>query len=88
MPVGSGIDVDRIAGTAQAHDHLPGNIDDVLARLPIKQRAVIVLRYWCDLSEQEIAAIPQISRGTVKSHASRAMAALREHIVREGSRSE
>lgn len=47
-----------------------------LATLPAKQRAVIVLRFYEDLSEAEIASVMGISRGTVKSHASRAMAHL------------
>jgi RNA polymerase sigma-70 factor (sigma-E family) len=47
-----------------------------LATLPAKQRAVIVLRFYEDLSEADIAAVMGIARGTVKSHASRAMAHL------------
>ncbi|MFB4319705.1 sigma factor-like helix-turn-helix DNA-binding protein [Actinomadura sp. 21ATH] len=43
---------------------------------------MVVLRYWCDLSEQEIAAALGISRGTVKSHTARAMTALRRHMER------
>ncbi|MBB2890408.1 SigE family RNA polymerase sigma factor [Flexivirga oryzae] len=48
-----------------------------LAGLPRKQRAVIVLRYFHDYSEADIAAALGISTGTVKSHASRGLAALR-----------
>lgn len=47
-----------------------------LAALPAKQRTVIVLRFYEDLSEADIAAVMGISRGTVKSHAARAMAHL------------
>jgi DNA-directed RNA polymerase specialized sigma24 family protein len=39
---------------------------------------VLVLRYWEDLTELEIAAVLGVSPGTVKSRASRALAALRE----------
>ncbi|MTD12605.1 SigE family RNA polymerase sigma factor [Nakamurella sp. YIM 132087] len=46
-------------------------------RLPVKQRAVIVLRYFLDLSDDEIAADLGCSRGTVRVHASRALRTLR-----------
>jgi RNA polymerase sigma-70 factor (sigma-E family) len=48
-----------------------------LRDLPERQREAIVLRYYADLSEAEIAATMKISRGAVKSHTSRGMAALR-----------
>jgi RNA polymerase sigma-70 factor (sigma-E family) len=48
-----------------------------LRRLPERQREVLVLRYYADLSEADIADTIGISRGAVKSHASRGMAALR-----------
>lgn len=48
-----------------------------LRSLPAQQRVVLVLRYWAGLSEQEIAAELGCSVGTVKSRASRAVAALR-----------
>jgi RNA polymerase sigma factor (sigma-70 family) len=44
--------------------------------LPERQRQVVVLRYWSDLSEAEIAETLGVSRGTVKSTASRALDAL------------
>jgi RNA polymerase sigma-70 factor (sigma-E family) len=49
-----------------------------LDRLPPRQRAVIVLRYFADLSEAQTAAIMGCSVGTVKSHASKALTRLRE----------
>jgi len=48
-----------------------------LSTLPLRQREVIVLRYYADLSEAQIAAALGISRGTVKSHTGRAKDALR-----------
>ncbi|NRQ30582.1 sigma-70 family RNA polymerase sigma factor [Nonomuraea sp. NN258] len=47
-----------------------------LDRLPRRQREAIVLRYWLDLSEREIAGAMGVSPGSVKTHASRALAAL------------
>jgi RNA polymerase sigma factor (sigma-70 family) len=48
-----------------------------LRGLPDRQREALVLRYYGDLSEAQIAAAMRISRGAVKSHTARAMAALR-----------
>jgi RNA polymerase sigma-70 factor (sigma-E family) len=48
-----------------------------LQRLTARQREAIVLRYYADLSETEIAETMGISRGAVNSHTSRGMAALR-----------
>jgi RNA polymerase sigma-70 factor (sigma-E family) len=47
-----------------------------LRQLPGRQREVLVLRYYLDLSEAEIAATLSISRGSVKKHASRALTTL------------
>ena len=47
-----------------------------LRTLPHRQREVLVLRYWSELSEAEIAELLGISRGTVKSTAARALDAL------------
>jgi RNA polymerase sigma-70 factor (sigma-E family) len=47
-----------------------------LAGLPPRRREAIVLRYWLDLSEREIAAVMGVSPGTVKSNVSRGLAAL------------
>lgn len=47
-----------------------------LADLPVRQREALVLRYWMDLRENEIADAMGISAGAVKTHVSRGMAAL------------
>ena len=49
---------------------------DALRALPRRQRECLVLRYYADLSEVEIASTLGISTGSVKSHAHRGMAAL------------
>jgi RNA polymerase sigma factor (sigma-70 family) len=54
---------------------------DAIARLPFRQRAVIVLRYYADLTETDIAHALDCRRGTVKSLASRALAALSKEIT-------
>jgi len=54
-----------------------------LRRLPDRQREAVVLRYYGDLSEAQIAATMGITPGAVKSHTSRAMAALRSVLERE-----
>lgn len=52
-----------------------------LRRLPAGQRAVLVLRYLCDLPDDEIAETLGISPGTVRSQAFRGLAALRaDHL--------
>jgi RNA polymerase sigma-70 factor (sigma-E family) len=48
-----------------------------LRELSVRQREVVVLRYYADLSESQIAQVMGITRGAVKSHTSRAMSALR-----------
>jgi len=73
---------DQIAAKADAIGAVA--IRDALVRgllaLPVRQRAVLVLRYFDDLSEVETAAAMQCSVGTVKSQASRGLARLRELV--------
>lgn len=53
---------------------------DAVASLPPRQRTVLVLRYYADLSEAEIAEALGCRPGTVKSLASRALARLKKEI--------
>jgi len=52
-----------------------------LRTLPRRQQEVLVLRYYADMSEQEIAQTLQVSRGAVKSHAHRGLTALRAALA-------
>lgn len=54
----------------------------VLRALPARQRAVLVLRYLCDLSDDDIAETLGISTGTVRSQAARGLATLRSRQTR------
>jgi len=51
-----------------------------LAALPVRQRTVLVLRYWEDMSVEATAAALGMREGTVKSHSSRGIAALRQSL--------
>jgi RNA polymerase sigma-70 factor (sigma-E family) len=53
---------------------------EVVRRLPPRRRACVVLRYYEDLPEREVAAILGCSVGTVKSQTSRALQALRKEL--------
>ena len=56
-----------------------------LRTLPDRQREAVVLRYYADLSEADIAATMGISKGAVKSHTARAMASLKSLLELEAS---
>lgn len=68
-------------------DVAPGSVDAeaaehdrvlrALRSLPVRQREVLVLRYWADADEAAIADTLGISRGAVKTHAHRGLAAVR-----------
>jgi RNA polymerase sigma-70 factor (sigma-E family) len=53
---------------------------DALRRLPRRQREVVVLRYLADFSEIDVAMALGCSVGTVKTHGSRGLSALRRHL--------
>ena len=63
---------DTLAIIRSRHDQLLAALDS----LPERQREVLTLRYWNDLTETEIADALGISQGSVKTHAHRALAAL------------
>jgi RNA polymerase sigma-70 factor (sigma-E family) len=63
-----------VGGSDPDTDHLA----DVLAALPYKQRAAVVLRYYEDRSEADIADLLGVRPGTVKSLLHRGLASLRE----------
>ena len=65
---------DKADATADHRDELLR----LLRSLPEQQRKVVVLRYYADLTEREVADVLGISLGTVKSTASRGLAALRD----------
>jgi RNA polymerase sigma factor (sigma-70 family) len=57
-----------------------GDMLDAIDALPYRQKAVVVLRYWLDLSEAEIADILGCRAGTVKSLGARALGRLRKAV--------
>jgi RNA polymerase sigma-70 factor (sigma-E family) len=78
---------DEVASAAVPDRDTPDHADDVdeavrvraaLLALPWSQRAVLVLRYFDDLPESEVAALLNCRVGTVKSRTSRGLAALRD----------
>lgn len=82
------VDEHLVAMPADGRAHVPHEgivqrsaLMAALAELPVRQRAVVVLRYWEDLSEREVAAVLGCSVGTVKSQASKGLARLRSSAV-------
>ena len=69
------IPVEHEAAQAPTDDRLM--LLQALAKVPARQRAVLVLRYWEDMSVEETAAALSCSTGTVKSQASRGLDTLR-----------
>jgi RNA polymerase sigma factor (sigma-70 family) len=69
VPVGVG-------DQAAVGDH----VIDVVRRLPSRQRAVVTLHFYADLSDSEIAEVIGVPVGTVKSTLHRALAVLRKEL--------
>ncbi|MEY9861065.1 RNA polymerase sigma-70 factor (sigma-E family) [Catenulispora sp. GAS73] len=81
------------ADTGILHD-LPDRVHDsdteldlraALAELPARQRAAVVLRYYCDLSVEQTAVELNCSPGTVKSQTARGLATLRRILQAQPS---
>ncbi|MBX6750293.1 MAG: SigE family RNA polymerase sigma factor [Micromonosporaceae bacterium] len=72
--------VDVASGLRMAAVDDQQDLRRALATLTVRQRTVLVLRYWEDLTEQEVADLLGCSVGTVKSTASRALAHLRAQL--------
>ncbi|HWF53633.1 MAG TPA: SigE family RNA polymerase sigma factor [Solirubrobacteraceae bacterium] len=70
----------RVAPDAESAVDTQDELVRALATLPPRQRAVLVLRYFLDLPEAEVAEALQCSLGTVKSTASRGLARLQETL--------
>jgi RNA polymerase sigma-70 factor (sigma-E family) len=83
LGVGSPPEHGAPSGTDQIDDrHI---LIDALRRLPPRQRAVVVLRFWEDLSVDDTAALLGCSTGNVKSTSSRALERLRAVLEPEGA---
>jgi RNA polymerase sigma-70 factor (sigma-E family) len=70
---------DTATGDQYAEAELRAALAGLLATLPARQRAVLMLRYHADLSTAATADVLGLSVGTVKSYTARALATLREH---------
>ncbi|MFJ6617436.1 SigE family RNA polymerase sigma factor [Kitasatospora sp. NPDC091335] len=75
----------HVADAPSAEDHAVLNDEHrrvlvALQELTPRQREVLVLRYWSDMSEAQIAETLGLSQGAVKSTASRALDALEKHL--------
>lgn len=78
--------VDQIASTDVSPDgitdsmELGGAIELALDKLSLKQKQALILRLWQGLSVKETAIAMEISEGSVKTHLSRAVHEMREHL--------
>jgi RNA polymerase sigma-70 factor (sigma-E family) len=72
--------LEAAADHAQAHAERIGMVEE-LRRLPRRQRAVLVLRYYEDLDDSEIADLLGCAQSTVRSYAARALATLRVELT-------
>jgi RNA polymerase sigma-70 factor (sigma-E family) len=73
--------LDDRPSSAAASDEAAIDLRDALARLPARQRATVVLRFWADASVTETADALGCSEGTVKSQTARAINTLRSLLA-------
>jgi RNA polymerase sigma factor (sigma-70 family) len=88
--VATNLAIDRVRRTARRLPTVtsaPGgelevrlDLADAVARLPKRQRQAVSLRYFGDLSEVEVAALMEVSVGSVKRHVHRGLASIRERL--------
>ncbi len=69
------------AGRPEAVDGPTGGLADVIARLPLAERTVVVLRYWADLDHDAIGRAMGLRPSSVRSLLTRATARLRTEIT-------
>lgn len=72
--------------TAPSADQLADELWDALATLPERQRTAVVLRYYEDASDDDIAAVLDCRPATVRTTLHRALKALRPHLIPEANR--
>ena len=70
----------EVADPGPDHD-MAMTLSALLEDLPPKQRAVLVLRFWEDLTVPQIAECTGVAEGTIKSQISRGVAALRDRLA-------
>lgn len=87
VPLESAPEVAASGGVVPGSGDLHDALWTALAALPQRARAMVVLRYYEDLTEAEVAQVMNVSVGTVKSTVSRALARLRDDSVALGLRS-
>ena len=72
----------RLVGATETNSHVdhPLELVDAVSVLPYKQRAAVVLRYWADLHESDIASMLNVRPGTVRTLIARALEQLRKDL--------